>query len=69
MLLLLVPPANGDELQGIKKGVMEVADMVVVNKADGATEGLANHAVVDYSHAFQVGISLFFCDWVDLSCR
>ncbi|KAH9260536.1 LAO/AO transport system ATPase [Batrachochytrium salamandrivorans] len=54
MLVLLVPPANGDELQGIKKGVMEVADMVVVNKADGATAALANHAVVDYSHAFQL---------------
>ena len=54
MLLLLVPPANGDELQGVKKGVMEVADMVVVNKADGALKDLASHAVVDYSHAVQL---------------
>lgn len=35
MLMLLVPPAGGDELQGVKKGIMEVADMVVVNKNDG----------------------------------
>jgi len=54
MLLLLVPPANGDELQGVKKGVMEVADMIVVNKADGDLKTLARHAVVDYSHAVQL---------------
>ena len=30
-----VPPAGGDDLQGQKKGIMEVADMVVINKADG----------------------------------
>jgi LAO/AO transport system kinase len=35
MVLLLLPPAGGDELQGIKKGIMEVADLIVVNKADG----------------------------------
>lgn len=33
--LLLVPPAGGDELQGIKKGVVELADLIVINKADG----------------------------------
>ena len=54
MLLLLVPPANGDELQGVKKGIMEVADMIVVNKADGNLKDLARHAVVDYSHAVQL---------------
>ena len=35
MLLLLVPPAGGDELQGSKKGIVEVADLIAVNKADG----------------------------------
>jgi LAO/AO transport system kinase len=35
MVMLLLPPAGGDELQGSKKGIMEIADMVVVNKADG----------------------------------
>jgi len=33
--LLLVSPAGGDELQGIKKGVVELADIIAVNKADG----------------------------------
>jgi LAO/AO transport system kinase len=35
MVLLLLPPAGGDELQGIKKGIMEIADLIVMNKADG----------------------------------
>lgn len=35
MLVLLVPPAGGDELQGLKKGIVERADFILVNKADG----------------------------------
>lgn len=35
MVLLLVAPGGGDDLQGIKRGIMEIADLVVVNKADG----------------------------------
>lgn len=35
MFVLLIPPAGGDELQGIKKGIVEVADLVVINKSDG----------------------------------
>lgn len=35
VLLLVVPPGAGDELQGVKKGIMELVDIVVVNKADG----------------------------------
>ena len=54
MLLLVVPPAMGDELQGVKKGIMEVADMVIVNKADGELAELARHASVDYMHALQL---------------
>jgi len=54
ILLLVVPPAMGDELQGVKRGVMEVADMVCVNKADGPLEELARHASVDYMHALQL---------------
>ena len=41
MFLLLLIPGGGDELQGIKRGIMEIADMVVVNKADG---DLVSHA-------------------------
>jgi LAO/AO transport system kinase len=54
MLLLVVPPAMGDELQGVKKGIMEVVDLVVVNKADGNLADLARHAAVDYTHALQL---------------
>jgi len=54
MLMLLVPPGGGDELQGVKKGIMEVADMVVVNKADGELENAARHAATDYMHALQL---------------
>lgn len=54
MLLLLTPPAAGDELQAVKKGIMEVADMVVVNKADGDLVNAARHAATDYMHALQL---------------
>ena len=36
--LVLMLPGAGDELQGIKKGVLELADMIAVNKADGDNE-------------------------------
>lgn len=35
MFVLLLPPAGGDELQGIKRGIVEMADLVVITKADG----------------------------------
>eukprot|EP00516_Mucochytrium_quahogii_P013282 CAMPEP_0203795444 /NCGR_PEP_ID=MMETSP0100_2-20121128/7233_1 /ASSEMBLY_ACC=CAM_ASM_000210 /TAXON_ID=96639 /ORGANISM=" , Strain NY0313808BC1" /LENGTH=340 /DNA_ID=CAMNT_0050699953 /DNA_START=134 /DNA_END=1156 /DNA_ORIENTATION=+ len=54
MLMLLVPPAGGDELQGIKKGIMEIADVVVVNKSDGALEAAARNATTDFMHALQL---------------
>ena len=38
MFLLLQSPGGGDDLQGIKRGIMELADLIVVNKADGALE-------------------------------
>ncbi|KAJ2774878.1 hypothetical protein IWQ56_000380 [Coemansia nantahalensis] len=38
MFVLLLQPGSGDELQGVKRGIMELADLVVVNKADGALE-------------------------------
>lgn len=49
-LLLLVPGA-GDELQGIKKGVVELADAVLINKADGANKIQAEAARVEYNRA------------------
>ena len=35
MFLLLLPPAGGDDLQGVKRGIVELADLILVNKADG----------------------------------
>ena len=56
MLLLIVPPGGGDELQGVKKGIVEVADVIVVNKADGQLLTQARHTAAEYKHAlhFQV---------------
>ncbi len=51
LFVLLVAPAGGDDLQGIKRGVMELVDLVVVNKADGDLVNLANHTAADYRHA------------------
>lgn len=48
LFLLLLPPAGGDELQGLKKGIVELADLIVVNKADGDLEAAANRAVAEY---------------------
>lgn len=49
--LLLIAPAGGDELQGIKRGIVELADLVIVNKADGEFEAASRRAVADYRHA------------------
>ena len=35
LFILLLAPAGGDELQGVKRGIMEMADLILVNKADG----------------------------------
>ncbi|MDP2710047.1 MAG: methylmalonyl Co-A mutase-associated GTPase MeaB [Solirubrobacteraceae bacterium] len=51
--LLLVPGA-GDELQGIKRGIVELADLVVVNKADGEHVADARRAAMDYRHALRM---------------
>ncbi len=52
--LLLLLPASGDELQGIKKGVVELADGLAVNKADGSTLEAAERTQLDYTRALQV---------------
>ena len=49
--LLLAAPGGGDDLQGIKRGIMELADVIVVNKADGDLLPAANRAVSDHRHA------------------
>lgn len=52
--LLVLLPAGGDELQGIKKGVVELADALVVNKADGPSAEVAERTRIDYANALQV---------------
>ena len=52
--LVLMLPGAGDELQGIKKGVLELADMIAVNKADGDNAPAARTAARDYSAALRL---------------
>ncbi|MCL4103925.1 UNVERIFIED_CONTAM: hypothetical protein GTU68_034787 [Idotea baltica] len=52
--MLLMLPAGGDELQGIKKGILELADAVVVNKADGESENQANLTRQQYAGAMSI---------------
>jgi len=52
--LVLMLPGAGDELQGIKKGVLELADMIAVNKADGDNVPAARTAARDYSAALRL---------------
>lgn len=52
--VLLLAPAGGDELQGIKRGVLELADIVVVNKADGALLPAAKQAAAEHRNALNL---------------
>jgi LAO/AO transport system kinase len=52
--LVLLLPGGGDELQGIKKGVMELADTLVVNKADGDTLDSAKRTRASYASALDL---------------
>jgi LAO/AO transport system kinase len=54
LFLLLLAPGGGDDLQGIKKGIVELADILVVNKADGDLKPAALRAVADYRHAVRL---------------
>jgi LAO/AO transport system kinase len=52
--LLLMLPGAGDELQGLKKGVVELADMIAVNKADGDNVARAKTAAAEYRAALHI---------------
>ncbi|VAV96801.1 YgfD: protein that forms a complex with the methylmalonyl-CoA mutase in a pathway for conversion of succinyl-CoA to propionyl-CoA [hydrothermal vent metagenome] len=54
MFLLMLSPGGGDELQGIKRGIMELADLVIINKADGDLEKPAIRAAADYKSALHL---------------
>ncbi len=54
LFCLLAGPGAGDDLQGIKRGVMELAELVVVTKADGDLAPAANRAASDLRHALHL---------------
>ncbi len=54
LFVLLASPGGGDDLQGIKRGVMELADLLLVTKADGDLLPAANRAVADYHAALHL---------------
>lgn len=54
LFLLLLAPAGGDELQGVKRGIMEMADLILVNKADGDLMAAAQRTCADYSGALRL---------------
>ncbi len=62
--ILLLQPGAGDDMQGIKRGIMENADIFVINKSDGAMLELARNAKSSYSNA----ISLFHHELTDWKC-
>ena len=51
---LLITPNSGDELQGLKKGIIESADLIIVNKADGKLKKSASLAVAEYTSALRL---------------
>ena len=54
LFLLLLAPAGGDELQGVKRGIMEMADLILVNKADADLKPAATRTCADYSGALRL---------------
>ena len=52
--LLVLAPGGGDELQGIKRGIIELADLVLINKADGELLAAARRAQADYQAALHL---------------
>ncbi len=53
-ILLLMLPGSGDELQGIKRGIMEIADTVAITKADGERTGIAQISKSDFESALRL---------------
>ena len=54
MFMLLLLPGGGDELQGIKRGIMELADLILVNKADDELTALAERSASQYRNALRL---------------
>ena len=54
LFALLLAPAGGDELQGVKRGIMEMADLILVNKADGDLVAAATRTCTDFTGAIRL---------------
>jgi len=54
MFMLLLLPGGGDELQGIKRGIMELADLILINKADNELQALAERSAAEYRSALRL---------------
>lgn len=54
IFVLLMAPGGGDELQGVKRGIMEAADLILVNKADGDLVAAARRTCADYAGALRL---------------
>lgn len=54
LFVLLLAPAGGDELQGVKRGIMETADVILINKADGDLKATATRTCADYAGALRL---------------
>jgi|TARA_B110000259_G_scaffold181033_1_gene222479 LAO/AO transport system kinase len=54
LFVLLLAPAGGDELQGVKRGIMEMADLILINKADGDLKAAASRTCADYAGALRL---------------
>ena len=54
MFVLILQPAGGDDLQGMKRGIVELADLILVNKSDGELAAAAGRTAADYQHALHL---------------
>jgi LAO/AO transport system kinase len=63
LFMLLLLPGGGDELQGIKKGIVEIADLLLVNKADGELKQAASRAAAEYQSAVRM-LRPAAADWI-----
>jgi LAO/AO transport system kinase len=62
MFVLVLPPVAGDELQGIKRGIIELADLILINKADGPLLEHAKRAAAEYANALHL-IRPAYVEW------
>jgi LAO/AO transport system kinase len=54
MFVLILQPGAGDDLQGMKRGIVELADLILVNKSDGELLAAAGRTAADYQHAIRL---------------